>query len=80
MIIISIPISIYILKKGIETWIKFGCCKKIPKYFIDLGFGKTPLELLLSSILTILGIIWYLFVDKGGNLFYWLKELKEFFL
>ncbi len=79
MVLIGIPLYLALLKKGIEAWIKFGCCVKLPKYFIDSGWGKTSLELLFGAIFSISFAIWYLFIDKGGHLFYWLNEVKDFF-
>jgi len=78
-ITIGIPMILYLWQRGIDGWIKFGCCTKLPNYFIDSGWGKTALELLFIGLFMTVGTIWYLFIDKGGHLFFWFNEVKEFF-
>jgi len=84
VLLIGIPSSIYDIKKGINAWIRFGCCTKLPTSFIISNnletYGvKSALGIILLGLFLGISSFWYLFIDKEGNLFYWLKELKEFF-
>lgn len=75
---ISLPSGIWALKKAIEGVIRFGW-GKLPFGFIDGDWGKSPLELFFVGIFGIFFSIWYLLIDKGGHLFYCIKEVREFF-
>ena len=78
MIVIGIPGSIYLIKKGVEGFIKFGF-DKFPKGFIDADLGSSAFELLFIGLFMGVTSIWYLFIDKGGQLFNCLNEVKKFF-
>ena len=84
VLIIGLPQSIFLITKGLEGWIKFGCCNRLPNNFIhsnrleDVG-AESPLGILIFALVMLVIFIWYLFIYKGGNLFFWFKEVKEFF-
>ena len=78
VILIGIPMSIYFIKKGIEGFIKFGF-EKFPKGFVDLDLGSSFFELLFIGLFIGGFSIWYLFIDKDGQLFNWLDGIKNFF-
>ncbi len=70
--------SIYFIKKGVEGFIKFGF-NKFPKGFIDTDLGSSAFELLFLGLFAGGFAIWYLFIDKDGQLFNCLNEVKKFF-
>ena len=78
VILIGIPMSIYLMKKGIEGFFKFGF-DKFPKAFMDVDLGSSFLEVLSIGLFIGGFSIWYLFIDKDGQLFNWLNEIKRFF-
>lgn len=78
MVVLGIPFMINLTFKGFLGLKKYGF-KKLPKHFMDRKDATYALEAIGAGLFMIIGSIWYLFIDNGGNLFFWFKELKEFF-
>ena len=78
IILIGLPTSLYLFKKGIEGFrkYKFG---KLPKgYLIVPGFGTYPLEVLFYGLFIFAFSMWYLFIDNGGQLQNFINEAGNF--
>ena len=79
VIFIGVPASLYLIKKGIEGVLRFGC-KKLPvNYLVSSGLGTYAWEVVLYGILILVFSIWYLFIDRGGHLFPFIKGIGRFF-
>lgn len=78
VIIIGLPVSIYLLRKGIEGFLEYGL-KKLPEnYLIAPGLGSYSVEIFFYGLLMISFSIWYLFFDKGGQFINLLNEIRFF--
>lgn len=78
VMVIGFPISLYLLKKGIEGFGEYKF-KKLPKaYLIAPGLGTYSFEVAFYGILIFAFTIWYLFIDKGGQLQNLITNAKTF--
>lgn len=80
VMLVGIPISLYLFIKGIKGFIKYRCSKLPDNYLIDHGFGTYSYQIILYGLFIFISSIWYLFFDKGGQLFNLISNTKFFFL
>jgi len=75
---IGIPLSLYLLKKGIDGFVKYRFSKLPNNYLIDTGLGTYSLEIICYGLIIATTVFWYLFIDKGGQLFNFINEIRLF--
>lgn len=78
VILIGIPVSLYLFKKGIEGFLKYGFNKLPENYLVAPGLGTYSFEIFFYGLLVFSFSVWYLFFDKGGQLVNFLSKVKPF--
>lgn len=79
VIFIGLPVSIYLLKKGLEGFIKYRFSKMPKKFLIVPGYGNYSIEVIFYGLFLLVFSIWFLFFDKGGQLINYVKQIRSFF-
>ena len=78
VILIGLPFSIYLLKKGAEGFAKYKFTKLPRNFLIDSGLGNYSVEVIFYGLFIFSFSIWYLFFDKGGQLDNYINEVRSF--
>lgn len=79
LVLIGMPLAIYLLYKGVLGFVKYKF-KKLPSDFFRFpGFGTYSFEVIFYGLFLLIGIIWILFFDKGGQLVNLISETKAFY-
>ena len=68
VIFIGLPLSVYLIKKGVDGFRRYGFNKLPQGFLLEQGLGKYSIEILFYGIFLFSFSIWYLFMDKGGQL------------
>lgn len=76
--LIGLPISIYLLKKGIEAFAKYKFAKLPEKFLVAQGMGNYSVEIFFYGFFMFAFSVWYLFFDKGGQLNNFIYQAKTF--
>jgi len=80
LIVVGLPLSVYLIAKGVEGFVKFRF-KRLPKNFsIIPGSGNYSFETGFYGIIALALYIWILFVDRGGGLNRYFDGAKKFLL
>ncbi|MCP3887828.1 MAG: hypothetical protein GY702_02990 [Desulfobulbaceae bacterium] len=79
VILIGLPVSIYLLKKGVEGFRRYRFKKLPPNFLVAPGLGTYSVEVVFYGVFIFAFAIWYLFIDKGGQLLNFISEAKAFF-
>jgi hypothetical protein len=79
VILIGLPVSIYLFKKGLESFVKYKFARLPESFLIIPGFGNYSIEIFCYGLFMFSFSIWYLFFDKGGQLENFVKQAKHFF-
>lgn len=77
--LIGLPVSIYLLKKGIEGFVKYKFTKLPDKFLIAPGLGNYSVEIIFYGLFLSTFSLWYLFIDKGGQLRNFINQIKPLF-
>ena len=77
IILIGLPASIYLLKKGAEALLKYKFNKVPNNFLIAPGLGKYPVEILFYGSFMFVFSVWYLFFYKDGQLNNNFMQLKK---
>ncbi len=78
VVFFGVPFSIYLIKKGIEGFVKYRFSKLPKNYLIDSGLGTYSLEIIFYGLFLFIFSFWYLFFDKGGQLFNCINGVRFF--
>lgn len=79
VIFIGLPMSTYLIKKGIEGFLRFRF-KKLPNGFLYAsGLGDYSILVIFNGLLLLVGSLWILFVDRGGQLRNLLAQFQTLF-
>lgn len=78
VVVIGVPSSIYLLKKGIEGLVKYGFSRLPENFLATPGLGNYSLEVLLYGVFVFLFCLWYLFVDREGQLANFIHQAQNF--
>ena len=68
VVVIGIPLSIYLFKKGIQGFVKYRFNRLPENYLIVPGLGTYSVEVFFYGIVLFIFVVWYLFFDRGGAL------------
>ncbi|WP_125718132.1 hypothetical protein [Pseudoalteromonas rubra] len=79
IIFFALPGGIYYIRVSYLAYRRYGF-GKLPKGSPAAEIAGSALGIFLLGVFSILVSLWYLFLDKEGNLFNFFKELNEFFL
>jgi hypothetical protein len=79
IVFFGIPLAVYLSKKGIEGLIKHRFNKLPNDFLIASGLGTYAPQVLFYGLFLSALVVWYLFLDKGGNLVNLINEAKLFF-
>ncbi len=75
---IGLPMSIYLLRKGLSGFKEHGI-KKLPKnYLFGPGLGRYAVEVFFYGVFLLSVSLWCLFFDKGGQLINLITEIRRF--
>ncbi|QPB86106.1 hypothetical protein CWC22_024225 [Pseudoalteromonas rubra] len=78
IVVLVLPAGIYYIRLSYIAFARYGF-GKLPKGSPASGIAGSALGILFLGVFAILVSLWYLFLDKGGNLFYFYSEVVEFF-
>lgn len=78
VIIVSIPMGVMGIVGGVKVFMRYGF-KKIPEDIFIRHYGKNAIEIIFVGMFSMGFSLWYLFVDKGGQLFNLCTEMALFF-
>jgi hypothetical protein len=78
VILIGLPASIYLIKKGVEGFVKYKFAKLPDRFLIAFGLGNYSIEIIFYGLLLLACSIWYLFFDKGGQLGNFVNQVRSF--
>lgn len=78
-ILIALPTSIYLLKKGIEGFVKYKFTKLPKNFLIAPDLGNYSVEIFFYGLCIFAVSIWILFFDKGGQLGNFVNQARSFF-
>ena len=78
VIFIGFPGAIYLLKKGIEGFLKYRFSTLPENFMITSGLGKYSVEVICYGSFMLTFVLWYLFIDKGGQLFNFINKIVSF--
>jgi hypothetical protein len=68
VVVIGIPVSVYLISKGTEGYVKYKYSKVPDGFLISNGLGKYSLQILFYGMFILSFSIWFLFIDRGGQL------------
>ena len=74
---ILLPMGISCTVGGIKLFIKYRF-KTLPENLLARKYGKTSIEVLFVGFFSLVFSLWYLFLDKGGNLVNLFNEVTKF--
>ena len=77
--LIGLPVSIYLLKKGAEGFVKYKFAKLPGNFLIAPGLGNYSVEIIFYGLFIFAFSVWYLFFDKGGQLGNFINQARSFF-
>jgi hypothetical protein len=78
VILIGLPASLYLLNKGIKGIREYGLKKLPPNFLAAPGLGTYSIEVVFYGVFIFAFAMWYLFIDKGGQLINFISEARAF--
>lgn len=79
VILIGLPASIYLFKKGVEGFVIHKFARLPKKFLIVPGFGNYSIEVFFYGLFIFVFSVWFLFFDKGGQLGNFINQVKSLF-
>lgn len=78
VVFIGIPLSLYLIKKGIEGFLKYGLNKLPNNYLKAPGLGTYSFEVFFYGLFLFIFNAWYLFLGEGGHLIEVINKTRSF--
>ncbi|WP_235676631.1 MULTISPECIES: hypothetical protein [unclassified Vibrio] len=78
MLLVGLPVGIIHTIKGVKLFMKYRF-QKLPSDLRTRSIGNNALEVFFCGSFSLAVSVWYLFIDKGGNLVFMWKEVIRFF-
>jgi hypothetical protein len=79
VILIGLPASVYLIKKGIEGFVKYKFAKLPNDFLIAQGLGNYPIQVFLYGLFLVAFSVWFLFFDRGGQFSNYIIQVTSFF-
>ena len=79
VILVGLPTSIYLLKKGTEGFVKYKFAKLPKNFLIDPGLENSSVQVFLCGLFLFVFSVWFLFFDEGGQFGNFIDQTKSFF-
>ena len=77
VIFVLVPMGINYTVAGVRCAKLYGF-GELPEGLAVRRFGKSGVELLVLGLIALVGSLWYLFIDQGGNLANYLSQASTY--